>query len=101
MRTDERARLRGILLRALDCLSEIWLLNGEPSLALGAARESVALEPFREAAYRRLMRVHVMLGNHAEALRVYETCRSLFATELGTDPSPETQKVYLDLLSAP
>ena len=91
---DERVRLHGILLRALDCLSEIWLLNGEPSLALGAARESVALEPFREAGYRRLMRVHVALGDRAEALRVYERCRVLLANELGTDPSPETQEAY-------
>lgn len=96
--TRERARLQGILLRALDCLTEIWLLNGEPSLALGAAREGVALEPYRETGYQRLMRVHAALGNRAEALRVYERCRLLFATELGTDPSPETQKVYTDLL---
>ena len=96
----ERARLHGILLRALDCLSEIWLLNGEPSLALGAARESVALEPFREAGYRRLMRVHVALGERAEALRAYEDCRLLLAKELGIDPSPETQDVYQQVRGA-
>ena len=93
----ERARLHAVLLRALDCLSEIWLLNGEPSLALGAARESVTLEPFREAGYRRLMRVHVALGDRAEALRVYENCRVLLAKELSTDPSPETQAVYQEV----
>lgn len=96
---DERARLRGILLRALDCLSEIWLLNEEPALALGAAREGVALEPFREAGYRRLMRVHVALGNQAEALRVYESCRALLAKELSTDPSPETQDLHQEVRS--
>ena len=72
-------------------------MNGEPSLALGATREGVALEPFREAGYRRLMRVHVALGNDAEALRVYENCRALLAKELGADPSPETQAVYRDV----
>ncbi len=94
----ERTRLQAILLRALDCLAEVWLLNGEPSLALEAARESVVLEPYRETGYQRLMRVHAALGNRAEALRVYESCRLLLATELGTDPSPETQKVYTDIL---
>ena len=97
----ERARLQSILLRALDCLSDIWLLNGESSLALGAARESVALEPYRETGYQRLMRVHAALGNRAEALRVYESCRLLLAKELGTDPSLETQKIYLEVLSSP
>ena len=93
----ERARQHAILLRALDCLSDIWLLNGEPSLALGAARESIELEPLREAGYRRLMRVHVALGNRAEALRVYERCRMLLVKELSTDPSPETQDVYREV----
>jgi SARP family transcriptional regulator, regulator of embCAB operon len=88
----ERARLHAILLRSVDCLAEIWQLNGEPALALGAAREGVALEPFREAGYRRLMRMHAELGNRAEALRVYEQCRALLASELGAEPSPETQK---------
>lgn len=90
----ERARLHGILVRALDCLSKIWFLNGEPSLALGAAREAVQLEPFREAGYRRLMRLHTAIGNRAEALRVYESCRALLKKELDTDPSRETQAVY-------
>lgn len=95
----ERARLHSILIRALDCLGEIWMSNKEPSLALGAARECVALEPYREIGYQRLMRVHAAIGNRAEAVRVYEACRTLFAQELGTDPSPATQKIYLDLLS--
>ena len=97
----ERARLHAILLRALDCLGDIWMLNGEPSLALGTMRESIALEPFREEGYRRLMRVHVALGNRGEAIRVYEECRDLLARELQADPSPETQDVYRTLLPKP
>jgi DNA-binding SARP family transcriptional activator len=97
----ERARLHGILVRALDCFVEVWLANGEPALALEAARETVALEPFRETGYQRLIRVHTLLGNRAEALRVYEACRELLATELGADPSQETQQLYLALLGSP
>jgi DNA-binding SARP family transcriptional activator len=73
------------------------MTNKEPSLALGAAQECVVLEPYREIGYQRLMRVHAALGNRAEALRVYEACRTLLAEELGADPSPATQKIYLDL----
>src|SRR5438477_11826408 len=39
----------------------------------------IALSPFREAGYRRLMDAHVVAGNRAEALRVYEQCRQLLA----------------------
>jgi len=93
----ERARLHGILVRALACLSGIWLLNGEPWLAVGSARECVALEPFREEGYRRLMWAYTAVGDRAEALRVYEACRTLLAKELGTDPSPETQAAYQEV----
>jgi len=97
---QERARLRAILLRAVDCLCEIWLRNGEPSLALGAARESVVLEPFREQGYRQLMRVHAALGDRAEALRVFEGCQALLKRELGTTPSAETRKVAEQIRAA-
>jgi DNA-binding SARP family transcriptional activator len=94
----QRARLQGLLLRALDCLSETWLVTGESALAVQAAEEGVALEPFRETGYQRLMRAHAAAGNRAEALRVYEQCRRLLADELGTDPSPQTEALHLELL---
>jgi DNA-binding SARP family transcriptional activator len=93
----ERARQHGILVRALTGLVDIWLRNGEPALAIDAARELVALEPFREAGHRRLMRVHAALGERAEAMRVYEQCRQLLAKELGASPSLETQRVYEEI----
>src|SRR5213078_970087 len=61
----------------------------------------IALAPFRETGYRRLMEAHVAAGDRAEALRVHERCRQLLADELGTYPSPETESVYRDLLDAP
>lgn len=97
----ERARLHAILVRALDCLVDIWFANDEPALAVDAARGSIALEPFRETGYQRLIRLHKALGNRAEALRVYEDCRRLLASELGVDPSADTEALYLELLGQP
>jgi SARP family transcriptional regulator, regulator of embCAB operon len=95
----ERARLHAILVRALDRLVDIWSANDEPALAIDAAAEAIALEPFRETGYQRLIRLHTALGNRAEALRVYEDCRRLLASELGVDPSPDTEALFLELLS--
>ena len=61
----------------------------------------IALSPFREAGYRRLMEAHAAAGNRAEALQVYEQCRLLLAEELGAYPSPETDSIYRQLLAAP
>lgn len=93
-----REKLRSILVRALECRAEVYLWNREFSLAVEAARDAVALQPFRETGYRLLMRAHAAAGNTAEALRVYEQCRRLISEELGVDPSRQTKAVYSQLL---
>ncbi|MEP6991428.1 MAG: protein kinase [bacterium] len=87
---SHRDRLHGILVRALECRGEIFLWNGEVTQAVETAREVVALEPFRETAYRLLIRSHKASGNSAEARRAFDRCRTLLADELGIEPSPET-----------
>jgi DNA-binding SARP family transcriptional activator len=56
------------------------------------------IEPFRETAYQHLMRLHVQMGNRAEAIRVFGCCRELLKEELGTSPSPETEALFLRIL---
>jgi DNA-binding SARP family transcriptional activator/streptogramin lyase len=89
------ADLRG---RALDALTDAALRRGDGHEGAMWAEQAIALEPFRETGYRRLMEAHVASGNRAEALRVYERCRRLLADELGTYPSPETESLYRGLL---
>jgi len=93
-----RAVLRSRLLCALEVLGEARLRRREPSLALLAAEEAVAVEPFRETAYRHLMLAHARSGNRGEALQAYARCRRLLGDELGVDPSPETEAIYLELV---
>jgi len=87
----QRDTLRAALVRTLDCRAELHTWNGEPSLALQAAEEAVRLEPYRETGYQRLLRIHLHMGNRAEALRVFERCRRLLADELGTRPTADTE----------
>jgi SARP family transcriptional regulator, regulator of embCAB operon len=46
------------------------------------------------------MRLHAGMGNRAEALRVFERCRTLLREELGASPSPQTEALFLDILRA-
>jgi DNA-binding SARP family transcriptional activator len=92
-----RAALRQVNLRALTVLAEVHAWNGETALAVRAAEDAIALEPFRESAYLSLMRVHYRAGDRAEALRVYERCRRFLADELGARPGPETEQVRAQL----
>jgi YVTN family beta-propeller protein len=97
---QKRRELDDLRLRGLDVLADAHLQSGVPSEGVKWARETVALEPFRETGYRRLMEAHVAAGNPAEALAVYQQCRRLLSEELGTYPSPETESIYRTLLGA-
>lgn len=93
-----RERLEHVRVRALECRAEVYLQNGEYPLALDLGQEVVSVRPFRETGYRLQMRAHIGAGNTAEALRVYEECRSLIAEELGVAPSEETKALKAQVL---
>jgi SARP family transcriptional regulator, regulator of embCAB operon len=93
-----RAWLRDVYLRSLEVLAEVWIARGDPVLAVADTEEALREEPFRESLSRLLMRAHAAAGNRAEALRVYERSKTLFADELGVGPSPETEELYLEIL---
>jgi peptide/nickel transport system substrate-binding protein len=96
-----RRELADVLGRALSALAEACMRLGEAAEAAKWAEQALALAPFRELGYRRLMEAHVAAGNRAEALQVYERCRQLLAEELGAYPSPETESIYRGLLGTP
>ena len=63
-----------------------------------AARETCRLvlnqDRTQEAAHRLLMQVYASQGNRAAVVRQYEECRQALKSQLGTTPSPQTQRLY-------
>lgn len=96
-----RARLKEVLVSALETASGSSSALGDTHQALRYADEAVRQAPFRESAYRCQMTAHRLAGNRAEALRIYQQLRTVLAEELGIDPSPESEAVYLGLLCSP
>ena len=94
----QRLLLQSLQTRALHVLGEGRLERGQLERALSAATEAIRVAPFNDAGHRQLMRAHAAAGNWAEALRDYERYRALLVEELGVDPSPDTQSLYLELL---
>jgi DNA-binding SARP family transcriptional activator len=94
----QRRKLERQRIRALECLAHVWLASGEPLLAVEAAADALAVDPYRETAHQLLMRAHARAGNPAEGVRAYHRLRDLLATDLGTDPTKETEAVYLEVL---
>jgi SARP family transcriptional regulator, regulator of embCAB operon len=92
-----RGALSAGLIRALDSRVEALIANQEPGLALTHAREAVRLDPYRESAYRRLMRLLAANGDRAQAVRAYMDCRDLLQKDLGVTPSAETEQLFREL----
>lgn len=64
---------------------------GDVPGAIETVHHWLARDPLQEAAYRRLMLLHLSLANTREALAAYDNCCHVLATELHTRPLPETQ----------
>jgi DNA-binding SARP family transcriptional activator len=73
-----------------DRLSSWQEAGGELEQAQATLLRWLALDPLSEEAYRRLMRVHLALGDATAALQVYATCRARLAQELQVEPSADT-----------
>jgi len=99
---DERRReLEDIRVRALECTvrRSLGIGGAEVAVAERTARRLIDLSPYRESGYALLMEAFHRQGNIAEALRVYESLRSLLRDELGAAPSPTVQYMHRRLLT--
>src|SRR5581483_4242434 len=96
-----RRELEDVRLQALEVIGRAGLYMGGTQLASAerAARNVIEAEPYRESGYVLLMETLEAQGNIPEALRVFESLRTLLRHELGTAPAPETLAFHDRLLS--
>ena len=92
----EQLRLAyGNALERLVLLLEEQRNDGE---AIPYAQRLLRHDPLHEPAYRHLMRLHLALGNRAEARRVYLACDTMLRREFGAGPARPTRALYERLL---
>lgn len=77
----------------LDRLSVWQSERGEVEESLESAQRWVALDPLSEAAYRRIIELHLVVGDRAVALRAYDRCCAILHEQLGAEPNPETEEL--------
>lgn len=95
-----RERLHQAFEQALVCLIDLQEIQHQYQGAVGNTRRLLAIDPLHEGAHRTLIRVHLAAGDHVSALRAYHRCAAILRQELGIDPAPATQALYLRLLHA-
>jgi DNA-binding SARP family transcriptional activator len=94
----ERERLRQLRIHALESLAELLIRRGRHAEAIQAALTAIEAEPLRESAQITLIRAFIGEGNTSEAVRQYESFRSLLAAELGLRPSVRIQALLREHL---
>ena len=94
-REELRVSFCDLLVDLADAAAEA----GHDVEAFDALQRALAIDPLHERAVRSLMRRHAAMGRSSEALAQYERLRGELRTTYGTDPDPETQRVYRDLLT--
>jgi DNA-binding SARP family transcriptional activator len=62
------------------------------------ARLALESDSLDESAWLALLKSMEANGHHADGLQAYDTCRKLFAAELGCAPGPGLQELYARLL---
>ncbi len=95
---QNREQVKRQVLETLGRLVDYLEERGEYARGLGYAWRGVELDPLRESAQRRLMRLLALSGQREKALAQYEACRRELARELGVEPSVEIRQLYEQIL---
>lgn len=96
----ERERLSQAFVGALERLILLAEAHRDYRPAIRHAERLLRHDPLHEKTYQRLMRLYALNGDRASALRIYHTCVTTMASELGIEPNHETQEAYLHLLNS-
>lgn len=96
-----RERLRTRHLNAVVEIGEHFEKAGDIASAIKYYRSGLELDGLVEGLYQGLIACYGKLGRGAEALRVYNRCKQLFARELGIQPSPKTVAILKRYVKMP
>jgi predicted ATPase len=88
-------------LQGLYMLSMHQTERGNYDSALKATRRLLELEPWQEEGHRQMMLLLALTGNRSAALAQYEACRRILASELNTQPLPETNALLERIKAMP
>ena len=80
------------------CASRAALVGGDPDRAVRHATAAVAHDPVSETATAQLMRALWWDDRRAEAVRAYTRLRRRMLDELGEEPGPATEQLFVTIL---
>jgi len=96
---ETRDYMQTLYVRGLRLLLTAYAQDARYEHALDCARLTLSVDPLRESVQRDTMRLFVLNGQRAEAIRQYQRCRRMLKEDFGVDPMPDTVNVYQEIIS--
>jgi DNA-binding SARP family transcriptional activator len=96
---EERERLRELFLEMLARTAECHATLGQYAEVVEVCHKALVFDPCRERFHSLLMEYLVKDGRSDLALAQYRHCQHVLAREFGTEPLPETQRLYQKILN--
>jgi LuxR family maltose regulon positive regulatory protein len=93
----EREKLWQAFRQVALFLANHYLSISSPDKALAYCQRVLEYDPCVEQAHTIAMQVYALQGQNAEVALQYERCKQCLHTELGVQPSPKTQALFLQL----
>ena len=85
------------LVAGLTELAGLLEAGGDVDGAAVVVRHLVSVEPTGEEGHVSLIRLYALGGRRADAMRQYERLAEVLDVEMGTEPSPGTQRLYEEI----
>lgn len=94
-----REELRRDFHQTLLTLAALYRQRNAFAAAMTVLQRILSNDPTNESAHRELILTYTLAGQRNEALTQYQMCTKVIESELGLDPSPETQELYQQVLA--
>lgn len=92
-----RERFKKQFLSAMEGAARCHGKLGDFAAAIACCQRVIAHEPYRESAFRLMMRCHYHAGQQQQALEAYDACVRSLKDHLGVEPTLETRKLHLQI----
>jgi DNA-binding SARP family transcriptional activator len=96
---DERDHFAVEYVQACNRAAAHALHTDQPATAVTMARHAITRDQISESSWQLLIQALTATGARSEALRAYLDLRTTLIEALGTEPSPASRTLYLDLLA--
>jgi len=94
----ERERLQRLFENACVEAAELALSQGAYQDSVNLCLQAIEVEPYLETAYQVIFKAYASSGNKTAVIKLYTQLEQILHEDLATKPSPETIKIYREII---